>query len=169
MLLGRDYFFLAQNIIHKKKKKTLIHHLLDSPFHPFSPWRSFYRAFCETKYLDALVRAAIAHKRGWTRERTGSIAGAWPQGSTQSCIARHRKVFLLAYEIRRLRADITHLLSFVRAWKADLACERNLSSENISPYFPRSAIVNWQNTCQILISVIQEAIEFIYSYNVNPR
>lgn len=110
--LMRGIFFLVQNIIHKK---TLIHRLLDSPFHRFFPRRSFCRAFCETKYLDALVRAAITHKRGWTRERTGSIAGAWPQGSTQSCIARHRKVFLLAYEIHRLRADITHLLSFVRA------------------------------------------------------
>lgn len=60
--MGQDFSFAEYN-----KIDSIVHLLPNSVVPSASPRRSFYQAFCETKYLGALVRAAIARKR----ERTG--------------------------------------------------------------------------------------------------
>lgn len=60
--MGQDFSLAEYN-----KIDSIVHLLPGSVVPLASPRRSFYQAFCETKYLGALVRAAIARKR----ERTG--------------------------------------------------------------------------------------------------
>lgn len=89
--LGEVYFFSRAEYNIQKEVRSFT--FFSIPSRRFSPRRSFYRAFCETKYPDALVRAAIARKRGRTRERGLDRQLAHGRRGPQSCIARHRKVF----------------------------------------------------------------------------